>query len=187
MHALVLNANFEPLKVVDWQTAILLVIDEKAEIVQDYVGKLVRSASRAIPWPAVVRLRKYVSGRTRLRFNRQNVLARDGFQCLYCGVRPTTRAGKPDTSELTMDHVVPRAQSRDGFVVTASGARVHVTSWANVVCACTSCNALKADRTPEQAGMKLLRPPRVPGSSDVLLAAVRRVAVPAEWGDYLPA
>lgn len=185
-HALVLNADYRPLKVVDWQTAILLVLDEKAEIVSDYVGRFIRSASSALKWPAVIRLRKHVQRMSRMRFNRQNVIARDGFACAYCGVRPVTRSGKPDMDRLTLDHVIPRSHARDGFVTTSSGKRVHVTGWLNAVSACEPCNARKADRTPEQAGMVLLRQPRVPGGVDVLVATLRRVSVPAEWQDWLP-
>ncbi len=184
-HVLVLNADFSPLKVVAWQQAVVMVLDEKADLVTEYVGRLVRSASMAMPWPAVVRLRKFVRVSGRLRFNRQNVLSRDGYTCAYCGVRPVTKSGRPDLEELTLDHVVPRAQSRNGVVRTRAGRTLSVTCWENVVTACVSCNIDKADRTPEQAGLVLRHSPRVPTAIDVLRMSLTRISIPDEWQDYL--
>lgn len=184
-HVLVLNSNFEPMKVVSWRTAILMLLDDKADMVSDYAGKLVRSASMAMPWPAVIRVKKFVSLTAKVRFSRQNVLARDGYMCCYCGARPLTKTGRPDLEELTIDHVVPRAQGKKGLVVSLSGKRVAITCWENVICACVSCNILKADRTPAQAGMKLLQQPRIPSRIDLLRISLLRISVPDEWVDFL--
>jgi 5-methylcytosine-specific restriction endonuclease McrA len=64
---------------------------------------------------------------------------RDDGTCQYCGV-------KRPRAELNLDHVVPRSQG-------------GTTSWENVVCSCVPCNLRKANRTPDQAGMRLLRLP----------------------------
>jgi 5-methylcytosine-specific restriction endonuclease McrA len=80
--------------------------------------------------------------RRHVRFSRSNVLSRDGFTCQYCGVRPPR-------SELNLDHVVPRAH----------GGR---STWENVVASCVECNRRKGGRTPEQAGLRLHRPPARP-------------------------
>lgn len=185
-HVLVLNSDYHPLKVVSWQQAVLLFLEEKADLISDYAGRLVHSAHEAIPWPAVIRLRKFVKNRNRTRFNRQNLLARDSYECCYCGVRPVTKSGRPDLHELTLDHVIPRAQSKNGFVTTKAGKQLALTSWSNVVSCCVSCNGSKADRTPEQAGMTLRRPPRSPTSLDVLRMSLTKLQVPHEWADYLP-
>lgn len=185
--ALCLNADYQPLKVVPWKEAVLMVLDGRAELVTGYVDRLVRSASTSMPWPAVIRLQKYVQQAKRLRFNRQNVLARDGYTCAYCGCQPVTKRGKPDLSELTLDHVIPRAQSKNGRVRTSEGSFLSVTCWENVVTACVPCNMKKADRTPGQAGMKLHLKPRTPSSMDVVRMMLTKVEIPAEWEDYLPA
>jgi 5-methylcytosine-specific restriction endonuclease McrA len=78
----------------------------------------------------------------RVKFSRRNIFERDRFMCQYC-----QRA--PARSELSVDHVVPR--SRGGL-----------TTWHNVVLACTECNARKRDRTPDEAGMNLRRRPKEP-------------------------
>jgi 5-methylcytosine-specific restriction endonuclease McrA len=185
-NALVLNADFSPYKVISWERAVLMLLDEKADLVTEYVGKLVRSASASMPWPAVIRLRKYVHVSGRLRFNRQNVLARDAYTCGYCGVRPRLKTGRPNLEELTLDHVVPRAQSVNGRVQTRDGRQISVTCWGNVISSCGSCNARKADRTPEQAGMKLRKIPRTPTSLDVLRMSLTKVEIPTEWTEHLP-
>jgi len=86
--------------------------------------------------------------RHRVKFNRRNLFARDTNRCQYCGRRFST-------SELTLDHVVPR--SRGGRSV-----------WENVVCACVRCNAKKGGRLPEEAGLTLVTPPRRPKTCPAL-------------------
>ena len=80
--------------------------------------------------------------RRHVRFSRFNIYARDGNTCQYCGQ-------KFSRSELNLDHVVPRSQG-------------GTSRWENIVCSCHGCNRRKGGRTPEQAGMHLLRPPRRP-------------------------
>jgi len=86
--------------------------------------------------------------RQTLRFNRRNVFARDGNQCQYCGRHFPT-------SELSLDHVVPRSRGGE-------------TCWENIVCACVSCNVKKGGRTPQEAHLKLVRPPVKPKRSPLL-------------------
>jgi len=183
---LVLDASYHPLGIVPWEHAVVLLLDEKARLVSDYAGRVVRSANLSMPWPAVVALSRYAGRRNRVRFNRQNVLARDRYACAYCGVRPQ-RNGRPDLSELTLDHVVPRAQSRHHRVVLPwNGRNVPVTSWENVVTCCVACNARKADHTPDQARMPLRYLPRSPTALDTLAMSLARVPIPDEWKDWVP-
>lgn len=190
-HALLLNADYSPYKVITWRRAIELLLDERADLVEGYVDRFVRSVTIAVPWPAVVRLRRFVKMRMRVRFNRHNVLARDDYTCAYCGVAPRRRDGRPRLEELSIDHVVPRAQARHGKVhahpSTGLGGRIPVTCWENVVAACLDCNLGKAARTPEQAGLALRTAPRMPTIADVLRMNLRKVAIPEEWKAWLPA
>jgi 5-methylcytosine-specific restriction endonuclease McrA len=77
-----------------------------------------------------------------VRFSRINLMARDNFQCQYCGRRP-------QRAELNLDHVVPRSL----------GGR---STWENVVTSCVDCNRRKGGRTPKQAHVKLMRKPERP-------------------------
>ncbi len=109
----------------------------------------VRSVNFSIQVPRVVRLNFYDKvPKLTLRFNRRNLFARDGNRCQYCDhVFPL--------SQLSFDHVIPR--SRGG-----------ATTWENVVCCCLKCNTRKGDRTPERAGMKLIRKPVRPQQNPLL-------------------
>jgi len=140
--ALLLNATYEPLSIVDWKKAITLVLLGKAEIVEPQ-DRAVRSATRSHELPSVLRLYARVKvPRRSVQFSRSNVYRRDSYQCQYC-----TR--KYPVSMLTFDHVLPR--SRGGL-----------TSWENIVTSCEECNRQKGDRTPLEAGMPLRSKPKEP-------------------------
>lgn len=186
-HVLLLDANYAPLGVVGWQRAVCLVLEDKARAVETYAGKFVRSPGFELAWPAVVCLVEYVGVRLRPGPCRLHVLARDAYQCQYCGLRPLRPSGKPDLHELTLDHVMPRARAKQGMVrVSWSNRPVRVSSWENLATACGPCNRKKAARTPEEAGMRLLRTPARPAPRQALEIVLGRVRVPAEWEPFLP-
>ncbi len=139
---LVLNATYEPLTFISVRRAVVLLLREKAEVVEAAVERRLRSEKFSMPVPLVIRLITYIKipQRFNFPFTRRGVLNRDNHTCQYCGA-----TGGP----LTVDHVVP---------VSRGGA----TSWENCVACCPSCNARKGDRTPEEAGMKLLNKPARP-------------------------
>lgn len=163
---LVLNHNYQPLNVTNVRRAIGLMCLGKAHPLETD-SRVFRSEHLTIEMPTVLRLNHLVRRPTPvLRISRKAVFARDDYTCQYCGARNVP---------LTLDHVVPREQGGD-------------TSWTNVVCCCTKCNNLKGNRTPEQAGMKLLRRPFRPKflpyiSYPKFLAAAKNPA----WRPYLAA
>lgn len=157
---LVLNASYEPLCVVPLRRAVVLVLAEKAVIVE--VGSTVlHSASLAMDAPSVVRLSRYVRVpyRAHVPLSRRGVMSRDGGRCAYCGRRADT-----------IDHVTPR--SRGGG---------H--AWENVVAACATCNHRKADRLLSELGWTLrITPTHPPRTTAVVVGyAVREPA----WERYL--
>lgn len=188
IHVLQLNADYAPMKLLRWERAVELVLDAKAVQVVSEEGRFVRSARLALPWPSVIALRRYAHVRGRVRFSSRNVIARDNYTCQYCGLRPRLADGRPAREDLTMDHVVPRAQARHSAVYLPWVKRwVNVTCWENAVASCRPCNTRKADRTPTQAGMTLRTLPRVPTTADVLrLSLARLPAVPDPWLPFLP-
>ncbi len=147
---LVLNASYEPLNIVSVKRAVVLLLKEKAEVVEAAQSRL-RAERMTLAWPLVIRLVTYVPlpRRLPLPLSRRTVLARDLYTCQYCG-------GQPGRGELTVDHIVPR--SRGG-----------TTAWENVVAACGPCNRRKGNRTPEEANMKLLSTPARPRFIAVVL------------------
>lgn len=186
MDVLLLNADYRPVKVVPWERAVCLLLARKAETVAAYTDRVIRSERVELAWPAVVSLVRYASVRVGPRLNRRNLFARDGFACVYCGVAPVNREQRPDTTQLTLDHVVPRSRAVRGKVTLPwNGQQVPVSSWENLVAACEPCNHEKADRTPEEAGLTLRQRPRRPNGTDILRIALARAPVPDEWRAYL--
>lgn len=188
-NVLQLNADYTPMRVIRWERAIELLLDEKLVAVAAYAGRFVRSATLVIPWPSVVALRRYSQVRGKVRFSSRSVQARDNFTCAYCGIRPQLSDGRPNRVQLTMDHVIPRAQAREGKVYLPWTRKwVNVTCWENAATACRACNSRKADRTPAQAGMLLRIFPRVPTQQDALRMSLCRLqSLPETWVDWLPA
>ena len=158
--ALVLNATYEPLCVVPTRRALMLLLDEKAELLHP-TDRVFRSERLALPEPSVVRLRHFVKVpyQARIALNRRAVFARDGHLCQYCGA-----------AAENIDHVIPR--SRGGL---------H--AWDNVVASCRPCNARKRDHMLEDTTMRLRRAPVVPRQRTFILVASGRIR--SEWETYL--
>ena len=161
---LVLNRHYSAIRVVDARRAFILLAKEIAEVIAVEDGSYVsypfttwtelsefrreferaqhdwvRTARITIAVPKIVRVLCYDRlPREQVKLNRRNIYARDGNQCQYCGKSFATK-------ELTLDHVKPRVQGGGN-------------SWTNLVCACVKCNARKGGRTPEQAGIRLIKP-----------------------------
>ena len=154
---LVLNRNWQPVNVATVARALVLLWNEAARVVDvtDYQtltwsdwSKLrpredehfVRATSMRLRVPEVIALTDYDRmPASAVTFSRRNIFKRDHYVCQYCGKQP-------GLGELTIDHVVPRAQG-------------GVSSWTNCVLACVDCNKRKADRTPREAGIVLRRQP----------------------------
>ncbi len=154
---LVLNRNWQPINVATVARALLMVWNESARVVDptdyqlydwsDWARQIpqedepfVQAVRQRLRAPEVITLNQFdrlPSGA--VTFSRRNVFKRDRFTCQYCHQQP-------GSDELTIDHVVPRSQGGE-------------SSWTNCVLACLECNSRKADRTPDQARMKLLKQP----------------------------
>jgi 5-methylcytosine-specific restriction endonuclease McrA len=146
--ALVLNADYRPLSYYPlslwtWQDAVKAVYLDRVDIVAEY-DDMVRSPSTEIRIPSVIVLKDYVKPQRRVAFTRFNLFLRDEFRCQYCGSK----------GELTFDHVVPRAKG-------------GITSWENVVAACSPCNLKKGSKSLRRSGLSLRRQPRVPGAEQL--------------------
>jgi 5-methylcytosine-specific restriction endonuclease McrA len=161
---LVLNATYEPINVCTVRRAVVLLLKEKAEVVEH--GELaLHSASQTIARPVVIRLVTYVRvprDTHRRKITRRAVFARDDWTCQYCGSR----------ANLTVDHVIPRSKGGP-------------SSWENIVASCAPCNRRKGDALPPQVGMQLLRQPRTPGPT--VFIHVASPTIPTAWRQYLAA
>lgn len=137
---LVLNSNYEPLNVCNMRRAIVLVLNGKAEVLEEY-NMLISSAADMFEAPSVIRL-IYMIKRPypRVKLCRREVFLRDNFTCQYCGIQ---------TRDLTLDHVVPRSKGGP-----------H--TWENLVSACKQCNHRKGGKTLDEARLRLLQQPQEP-------------------------
>ena len=160
---LVLNATFEPINVCTVRRAAVLVLKEKA-VLLERAERPLRSERLRLDRPTVIRLIAFVKvprdahGR---KITRKAVLARDAWTCQYCGSR------KPG---LTVDHVIPR--SRGGKSV-----------WENIVASCASCNRRKGSHLPREIKMHPRTKPRAPGPT--VFIRIASPSIPNCWQQYL--
>ena len=177
---LVLNRNWQPVNVATVERALTMLWNESARVVDphDYQMYTWADWSRLVPQegepfiqairmrlrvPEVVTLTDYDRLPTAaVSFSRRNIFKRDHYTCQYCGVQP-------GSEELTIDHVIPRAQG-------------GTSNWENCVLACVACNKRKADRTPEQAGLRLHKPPVRPAWKPLYASHTLRIA---SWSKFV--
>ncbi len=135
---LVLNASYEPLNLVNVKRAVILILKEKAEIIEER-GEYLHSERMIMPYPSVIRLAYYVRVPYRaVSLSRRAVFIRDRHTCQYCGERAES-----------IDHVIPRSRGGE-----------HI--WENVVAACRRCNTRKMNKLPSEVGLKLKHSPIEP-------------------------
>jgi 5-methylcytosine-specific restriction endonuclease McrA len=161
MKTLVLNAGYEPLAVVSFKRAIILVLNQKATVLAQAGNHLVRSATSEYKLPSVILLSRYVRipGSRVIPVSRRGVLRRDAHRCAYC-----------QRSASTVDHVQPRSKGGDD-------------SWENLVACCLRCNNKKGDRTLAEMGWTLEFKPRMPAGTIWMVRGTERFE--PEWDQYL--
>lgn len=139
MNVLVLNYDFTPLNITTVRRGFVLVNKGKAEIIQSDENPISSGFKNYIR-PVIIRLLNYIKYYTkRIAPTRNRIYKRDGNECVYCGSK----------KQLTIDHIIPK--SRGGS-----------NDWTNLATCCFKCNVKKANRTPEEANMRLQKEPYVP-------------------------
>lgn len=163
--ALVLTPWMTPHKIFPWHRSVNAVLGRTANVLEEY-DETISAPSLTMQIPAVLQLRKHLA-RTKKdpKFSRHHVYTSFGFRCAYCGGQFVAR-------DLTYDHVIP--WSRGGL-----------TNWKNIVASCRPCNGKKRNRTPEEAGMRLLQRPSRPSSLPMSGAIALPHEVPELWLPYL--
>lgn len=165
LHTLLLNSWMQPHRIVHWQDAICKLVEGEIEVLEEY-DATVSSPSVTFRVPSVARIKKSIPvSKKGVKFSRINVLTRDNFQCQYC-------SGRFPRRQLNYDHVIPRKQGGK-------------TVWNNIVTSCLPCNSRKGGRTPEQAGMRLLKKPEKPFQLPLMMPAVPIKTAPETWRFYL--
>jgi 5-methylcytosine-specific restriction endonuclease McrA len=162
---LLLSYDYVPLRVIDYRQTFKLVFSQRAQIVELYQDKVVRTVSRVFKIPAVIRLLKKFRNKFPVKLSRRTIMIRDEFTCQYCG---------KSLKHLTVDHCIPKSRG-GGF------------SWDNIVTSCIRCNTEKDNRTPEEAGMSLLSTPRKMDTFEYIrkIVMLRSKHIP-QWKNYMP-
>jgi 5-methylcytosine-specific restriction endonuclease McrA len=161
LRTLVLNAGYEPLAVVSFKRALVLVLNDKATVLAGAESQLVHSASREFELPTVILLQRYVRipGSRKIPVSRRGVLRRDGYRCGYCS-----------KSANTIDHILPK--SRGGK-----------DTWENLVACCLRCNNAKSDKTPAEMGWELRITPQMP--TGVIWTVRGAEKAEPQWEEFL--
>ena len=158
-----LDSSYRPLEIMDATEALVLCLIGKAYAIENY-AKEIRSVSEKFKLPAVIVLTRYVKFKFKImKCRRTNVIWRDNNQCQYC-------QRQFESVLLTIDHVVPKSKGGQN-------------TWTNLVAACKKCNQKKGDRTPDQAGMKLIKQPIKPRTS--VLRTIGKKEISTLWENYL--
>jgi 5-methylcytosine-specific restriction endonuclease McrA len=182
--ALVLNRSWQPIHVTTVVRTLVMLWNDSAKVVDpeeyrlyswaDWVSlpaeegrPCIRTARSRLRVPEIVALQQFDRlPMASVAFSRRNVAKRDHYTCQYCGAQPGVQ-------DLTIDHVIPRAQG-------------GTSSWTNCVAACGTCNARKADRTPDQAGMRLRKVPARPDWKPLYaLQGLAHAHHLESWGKFL--
>lgn len=175
---LVLNRDYMPLSclpisAVGWQDAIVGVLQHKYEVLENYDERVIRTPSKEFKVPSVVVTKTYSKSKRKILFSKANIFLRDNYECQYCD-------GEFTGSELTFDHLVPRA-------------RGGKTTWLNIVSACDHCNRAKGSKTLKEfklpSGRKTLkRMPYEPTHYELSdKARTKPLIIPdgSNWENYL--
>jgi len=167
MDTLVLSSAYQPMAQISWQRAISMWVAGRVEIVEEYEDRFVATVNKVFKMPAVIRfvgtvLKRYHKGKNP-KFSRSNVFLRDRGRCQYC-------SKVLNKNTFTLDHVLPASKG---------GKR----SWENIVSSCPPCNQRKRNRTPAEAGMKLIKQPSAPSVLPIFFDTYQ---FPNKWKNYIP-
>lgn len=181
---LLLNADFTPLSIIDWEKAIVWYMKYECDpkyginIIDFYKNDYINGVNnKKYPIPAIAKTKRFFRiHKQNITFSRKNIFLRDDYTCQYCG-------NKFEHSDLTYDHVIPKSVWRDK---TSSP-----TCWTNIVTACIDCNRKKSNKTPKQASMPLKNLPCIPTKVTKYLPIAHHLNkikqdIPQEWLVYLP-
>jgi 5-methylcytosine-specific restriction endonuclease McrA len=184
-NVLVLNKIWQPIEVISAFKAISKLYSGKADAVSKDYGiydfyswvenwedlrdideeDVLATCRYTFPIPEIIRVKEYKGYNTDciVKFNRRNIRLRDKDCCQYCG--------KHCTDDLTLDHIIPKSRGGEN-------------SWTNLVVACMKCNNKKADKTPKEAGMRLISQPVKPNRKQISKKFGGR-KMPKSWADFV--
>ena len=153
---LVLDAAYQPRYEASYKKAWRLVWLDKVDVLEEVDGR-----------PSVIRLQKFYNAPERnAKWSKRGVLRRDNYTCVYCGTKIK------NAKDATVDHIIPKSRFATGK---------SASTWTNTACSCWPCNSRKKDRTPDEAGMRLLYSPKTPRARWTFRISG---SVPEKWTKY---
>lgn len=160
---LLLNATYEPICTVVISRAVALILQGKAQLIEQRAGVVLHSATHIMEYPSVIRLERYVRipYRRTAPLTRNGVLRRDNYSCIYCG-----HEGR------TIDHILPRSRGGD-------------SSWLNLAACCRKCNNKKGDRLVHELGWELKFKPFAPDYRATAVSKLVSARADPSWDEYL--
>jgi 5-methylcytosine-specific restriction endonuclease McrA len=165
LKVLVLNQNYVPMGICEWERAVNLMFDGKIEVLETY-NKEIRSPSVTIKMPAVIRVLKFVKAKKlNVRFNKKTIWSRDGGKCQYCSRTVPEAKG-------TLDHVLPKSKG-------------GTTDFHNIVLSCYNCNSKKGHQTLEESKMQLKTTPHKPEGLWSFKLELVATNVPEQWARWV--
>ncbi len=167
---LILNADFQPVSVLPistatWQESVKLLFVDRVQVIAEYDNWFVHSPSLTMKVPSIIVLKDYIKVRRTIKFCKENIFLRDGYECQYCQAN-----FRHDTSQLTLDHVIPR------FL----GGK---TNFLNISTSCESCNLEKAHFMKMSPRIKPYRPTYYQLAAKAMMLPI--IVPDASWIDYL--
>lgn len=164
MKCLVLNLDYTPLCIVSYKRAIVLLMKNNNMIALSYYdNKKIHSEKQQYDVPSILLYQKYVQVKYCREPSKKRILTRDLYVCQYCNINIPS-------GQATVDHIIPLSRFKQ---------RKDSNKWSNLVACCRKCNTFKGNRTPEEAGMKLIRKPK----EAVTMAFDKNI--PIEWREFL--
>ena len=162
---LLLNSTYESLSFINEKKVFKFIVKDKVDIISNWDDYITWGSGR-IMHPSILKLKNYVKiDYLKVQFSRHALIKRDRNTCQYCNLRLSA-------SEITIDHVIPRAHGGQ-------------TSFLNCVISCRKCNNKKADKTPDQANMPLIKVPIHPSFSSFCSIQDKNEYWNDDWDSYL--
>lgn len=175
MKVLLLNTDYSPFRIINWQKAITSIVLHEdifecgADIIEVYEGKIIRSGRKDYPYPAVIRKLEYSKPRA-VALSKKNIFIRDQLRCAYCWQRF-------GLSSLTLDHIIPKSLCRQlGY---------KYNTWENLTACCSKCNKKKGSKSLDSLGWKLLEAPRCPAKGSIIGNLCPWDNIQPEWRQYI--
>jgi 5-methylcytosine-specific restriction endonuclease McrA len=172
---LILNTSYVPISIRSVKDAVCMILLEKAQIIKSSLDEFIRSEKLSIPVPHIILLSNYyLVPKKSLKLNRNSILERDNYTCVYCGK-------KPSPSKLTLDHIIPKSRWSE---ISFDKKPKEFNSWENLVTACKECNTKKGNKLISEIKWKIPESFKLKPKSSIFLNVNNSSIEKYGWEEY---